>query len=292
MPRLVCRPLVVLLALLAAAVPVAAQGPLELRVFHSDSSAYYVTSAVIAGPSEMLLVDAQMRDAEAVRLAERIANSGRRLTGIFLTHADHDHTLGLVVLHQRFPDVPIWMTAGALAEYRRTAARIFATQRQHSPQWSNDSIPPATLLPGTKLLVDGQEVQILADLQGDAYVPSNSVVYIPSLQAVVAGDILFSGIHPWLGTATARTRAAWLRPIERIAALRARIVVPGHLADPALQTDPASIAFTRDYLTTFGAVADTATTPEVLANAMRSRYPALAIANFPVFAARIAVPNP
>ena len=292
MRRLVLRPLVLCSALLAAAVPVAAQGPLELRVFHGDSTAFFVTSAVIAGPTEMLLVDAQMRDAEAERLAERIANSGRRLTGIFVTHADHDHTLGLVVFHRRFPDVPIWMTAAALAEYRRTAAKIFASQRPHSPQWSNDSIPPASLVPSAKLLVDGQEVQILADLQGDAYIPSNSAVYIPSLQAVVAGDILFSGIHPWLGTSTTRTRAAWLRSIDRIAALRARIVVPGHLADPTLQSDPASIAFTREYLTAFAAVADTATTPDVLANAMRTRYPALAMANFPVFAARIAVPNP
>jgi glyoxylase-like metal-dependent hydrolase (beta-lactamase superfamily II) len=116
-------------------------------------------------------------------------------------------------------------------------------------------------------------------------------VYIPSLQTVVAGDLLFSGIHPWLGTSTGRTRAAWLRALDRIAALRARTVIPGHLADPALQDDPAALAFTRDYLNLFTAVADTATSSEVLATAMRTRYPALAMANFPAFAARIAVPN-
>lgn len=290
---LTARPwLPLLLAVLAPVASLPAQAPLMLKVYRSpDSTAFHVTSTLIAGPTEALLVDAQMRDADASQLADRIAASGRRLSAIFLTHADHDHLVGLVVLHQRFPETPIYMTAPALAEYRRNAPRIFATQRTHSPAWSADSVPPVAPLPSTRLAVDGQEVQILPDLQGDAYLASNSVVWVPSLKAVIAGDILFSGTHLWLGNSTSRTRTAWIKSIDQLARLRPAIVVPGHIADPTLESDPDAIGFTRDYLVNFDTMAAIATNAEQLATGVRTRYPALKLAMFTTFAARLAVPN-
>ncbi len=58
--------------------------------------------------------------------------------------------------------------------------------------------------------------------------PDSSFVYIPSLSAVVCGDIVYSEFFPWTAESTAEQRKAWLRTPDRIAALNPKIVVPGH----------------------------------------------------------------
>jgi glyoxylase-like metal-dependent hydrolase (beta-lactamase superfamily II) len=279
-----------LLAMLAALVPAAPQ-PLRLSVYVADSTSYHVTSTLIYGPTEALLVDAQFHNSDAAKLADLIAATGTRLTAIFITHPDPDHYLGLAVLRQRFPGTPIYMSPAALAEFRRTSARDLAGMRSYLPAETPDSLPAPELLPSTHLQVDGEPIEIFTDLQGDAFVASNSFVWVPSLKAVIAGDIVFNGVHVWLANSNQRTRTAWHRSLDRILSLHPGVVVAGHKSDAARQDSPAAVEATGGYLAAFESEAQKASNAEEVVAAMTRHYPDLALAGILAQAARAAVPN-
>jgi hypothetical protein len=79
--------------------------------------------------------------------------------------------------------------------------------------------------PAGGLAVDGVPVQLLADLQGDVLNPTNSAIWIPALRAVLTGDIVFNGVHPYLAASTPASRAAWQASLVSLAALHPDIVV-------------------------------------------------------------------
>src|SRR5690348_3598836 len=180
---------------------------LHLLVYVSPQNSFGVTSTVIYANSEAILIDAQFHTSEAVKLADRIAASGTMLKAIFITHPDVDHYVGTAVLHQRFPNAPIYMTAKALAHFKATVDQKLAGVRKYSPSETPSSLPAPEALPSTHLIVDGQVVEIIPDLQGDILDPANSFVWMPSLRAVVAGDIVFNGAHVFLADSNGQSRA-------------------------------------------------------------------------------------
>ncbi|HEX4624175.1 MAG TPA: MBL fold metallo-hydrolase [Solirubrobacteraceae bacterium] len=62
-----------------------------------------MTSTLICGENEAVLVDALTTIAEAETLASWVALHHRNLTTIYITHGHVDHYAGLSLLLQRFP---------------------------------------------------------------------------------------------------------------------------------------------------------------------------------------------
>src|SRR5450631_1461180 len=62
-----------------------------------------MTSTLIFGEHDAVLVDAMTTVAEAEALADWVALHNRNLETIYITHADFDHFYGLSVLLDRFP---------------------------------------------------------------------------------------------------------------------------------------------------------------------------------------------
>ncbi|SDA94006.1 hypothetical protein SAMN02927914_05100 [Mesorhizobium qingshengii] len=55
-------------------------------------------------------------------------------------------------------------------------------------------------------------------------------LWVPSLKAVFGGVMIFSGVHVWVAdTPTKEARTAWIANLDKIAARKPTIVVPGHL---------------------------------------------------------------
>lgn len=107
-------------------------------------------------------------------------------------------------------------------------------------------------------------------MQGDHH--NATAVWISDLEALVAGDIVFYGIHPWLGETLEDRRLSWLQNLEKLMALKAKTVVAGHKL-PGMDDSPESLAFTRDYILDFNREAREAESSEVLINRMRELYP-------------------
>lgn len=265
--------------------------PLALDVYTADASGFGVTSTLISGKTEAILVDAQFRISDAGKLADRIASSGKRLKAIIITHPHPDHYFGLATLLARFPGTPVYISAAGAEGFSERAAGKIA---QWAPVYGAEvpaQVPAPQVLPTTRFTVDGQAVEVIPDLQGDELVPSNSFVWIPSLRAEIAGDLVFDGVHVWLAESNSATRAAWQAALRRVSDLKPRVVVAGHKAGATLPNSADAIGFTSRYIGDFETANAAVATADALAAAMKQKYPTLGLEGILTFAAKAAFPN-
>ena len=81
----------VVAGVVGAVVALAGSAPLALDVYTADAQGVGVTSVLIYGEHEAILVDTQFRISDAEKLADRIAATKRRLKAILITHPHFDH---------------------------------------------------------------------------------------------------------------------------------------------------------------------------------------------------------
>lgn len=245
---------------------------LELVQYVADSTAFHVNSVLIVGTTEALLIDAQYHVADARRVADGIAATGKRLKAIVITHPDHDHFASAAAIVERFPGTPVYMTEAALHHFSTEGVDAFQQEKARRPALFPDSVVTPRLLPSTRLTVDGETVEIIPDLQADAMTPVNSVVWIPSLQTLITGDLVFNGVHAWLGASNEETRAAWRGALQRMIDLRPSVVVAGHKAAADIPDAPAVLQTMIDYLADFDAIRQSSSDGPELVEAMREKY--------------------
>lgn len=106
-----------------AAVPAAQaqQQALTASVFNPGEAAIFaVSSVLVEGSRDAVLIDAQFSAAEAQKLVDKIKASGKRLTAIYISHGDPDFYFGLDTLHAAFPEVKIVATPQTIAHIEAT----------------------------------------------------------------------------------------------------------------------------------------------------------------------------
>lgn len=252
-----------LVAIAAASAPAAAEPKLTTTVYTASPGGFLVNSTLVAGDKDAVLIDGQFTLADAHRLVAMIVESKKNLTTVYITHFHPDHYFGLAVIHQAFPKARLVATPETIAEIKKTWA---AKVKQWQPLYGA-LVPAKPLLPsplrGTKLTLEGATLEVHSHVTGDAH--DSSYVWIPSTRTLIAGDIVFNGVHPWTAESTAETRKAWRASLDEMSALEPATVVAGH-KDPKRADDASSIAATRDYLTAFdAAVASSKTAAEAQA---------------------------
>jgi len=235
-----------ILSTLALAVTATAQSKLQLKVHHGAGvTGYDVNSTMISGEKDMLVIDPQFSLSEAHRLAAEILESKKNLVTIYVTHPHPDHLFGLAVLHQAFPSARI-VALPATVNAAKTGWP--ARQKFWFPTYGNNIPGPEPVLPeelATPVLtLEGENFPITGGVQG-ADGPGNSFVYIPSLKAVVTGDIMFD--HVYFGVPRDQARENWLKTTEQIVALNPAIIVPGH-EGPGATRDLATLAYMKKYI--------------------------------------------
>jgi glyoxylase-like metal-dependent hydrolase (beta-lactamase superfamily II) len=271
---------------LPAAAGAQARPALRLKQVSAGESAFHVVATLVAGPTESILFDAQYHVSDARRLADSIASTGTRLKAIILSHADHDHYMGAIEIVRRFPGTPVYMTAAGVEDFKARSARDWTMEKFRSMREAPDSLVAPQVLPSMHFTVDGNEVEVIPDLAGDVRKPSNSVLWIPSLRTVLAGDVVFNGVHPWLGDSDAASRTAWRESLTRIAGLKPATVVAGHKRDLDAADSPEILKFMDGYLADFESLMQAAATPAAVAQAMREKYPQLVLPGLMEFGAR------
>jgi len=253
----------------------AASTPLALDVYTADAQGIGVTSTLIYGEAEALLVDTQFRISDAEKLADRIAGKGRRLKAILVTHPHFDHFYGASVLLRRFPGTPVYASASDIEYIKGDLANTVAQIRA---RFGAETIPADIVIPqpwpGTHFTVDGQSVDVIAGLQGDVGPgPRNNVVWVPSLSAAIVGDIAFNQVHLSLRATDARSRSAWQETLRLVQERQPRIVVAGHKNHAELPDTPDVLAFNKAYLTEFEAALAAYHSAGELIAAMKQKFP-------------------
>ena len=261
--------------LLAVAAPtVRAETKLTTEVFTSSPQGFLVTSTLVAGDKDAILIDGQLTLADAHRLVGMILDAKKTLTTVYVTHWHPDHYFGLVVVKQAFPKVKIVAQPATVAEIKKTWA---AKVKQWSPMFganlASKPLNPSPL-PSNVIMLEGQPLEIHGPVQGDA--STDSYVWIPSIKTVVLGDIAYQGVFPWTAETNADARAAWGKTLDEVAALGATTVIAGH-KDPKLADDASGITATKAYLRDFDLAVATSKSAGELQTKMKAKYPKLAM---------------
>jgi glyoxylase-like metal-dependent hydrolase (beta-lactamase superfamily II) len=89
--------------------------------------------------------------------------------------------------------------------------------------------------------------RLVAIETGHTDTDDTTVLHVPSIGLVVAGDVAYNGVHQYLLESAGGGIEAWLKAIDEVAALSPRAVVAGH-KNKDLPDDPVILEQTRDYL--------------------------------------------
>lgn len=227
-------------------------GELTTDVYIGDDNleGFGVSSAIIYGDKEALVVDTQFALSHAYRLVAQILETGRELTQIFLTHLHPDHYLGVEALVKAFPNAKV-LAYGEVADEINDA---FDFKIEH---WGNEvlglngasSKVQVERVDDKTLHVDGHPVEILGVMRGDS--AHAAAIWVPETKTLVAGDIVFSDAHVWIADSrTPEMRQEWLDTLDELEKLEPAVVVPGHAPNDR-PYDPDGIAFTRRYIHDF-----------------------------------------
>jgi glyoxylase-like metal-dependent hydrolase (beta-lactamase superfamily II) len=230
------------------------------------------TSTLISGSSEAVLIDAQHIRTDVAALGDLIERKGRRLTTIYITHGHADHWYGAGELLSRFPGARVVATTPVL-EYINQAAEV------EGQQWSamfGDRVVKPTAVPealdGLTLELEGYELQIVEVGQGD--IAPSTVVHIPAIDTVVAGDVVYNQIHAMLGLSGPRGWERWLQSLDAIEKLDAQMIVAGHKKPESSDREVSRMMDeTRSYISDFANGAQSLDSAEELVQLMKSKYP-------------------
>lgn len=265
-------------ALLSLSAVVCHAAPTRQEALHLDvynpgaKSVFPVSSEIVSGPHEAILIDAQFQRDDAQKLVDQIRATHKTLTTIYVSHSDPDYYFGLPVLHEAFPSARIVATEPTV----KAMSLLMAGKKAYWGPILKANAPGELILPevlkGDHLLVDGHPLMI-EGLHGPA--PERTFVWIPDLRTVVGGSVVFSGTHVWVAdTQTPAAREDWQQILGRIESLHPVRVVPGHYLGDAPEGLRA-VDFTARYLTVFNHQLPRATDTTSLIQSMKSAYPNL-----------------
>ncbi|MDQ0705419.1 glyoxylase-like metal-dependent hydrolase (beta-lactamase superfamily II) [Pseudomonas sp. W3I7] len=249
----------------------AAAADLKLEAYNPGEAAIFpVSSVLVSGAKDAILVDAQFGKGQAEELVQKIRASGKHLTTIYISHGDPDYYFGLDTLSAAFPDAKVVAPQPVVDHIKATMA---GKLEFWGPKMGADK-PAKIIVPqvleGHSLSLEGQQLEVIG-LNGPQ--PDRSFVWIPSIKAVVGGVVVAENIHLWMAdTQSAQSHKDWLTTLQRIEQLKPNTVIPGHyLGNPTLK----SVAFTADYIKAFDSETAKAKDSAALIAAMKKRYPNL-----------------
>jgi glyoxylase-like metal-dependent hydrolase (beta-lactamase superfamily II) len=261
-------------ALAPASLANAAPAKLTWKHLPAGPNGFFRAPVLLSGPTEAVLIDGGFSYPDGRALADTIKASGKKLTTIYISQADPDYYFSLKPVREAFPDAKVVAASATLEAIKGSVEKKLAVWgpqlKENGPQTLADVVLPQPF-DGPTLTVDDETVEIVT-VEGLA---NRRYLWVPSLQAVFGGVLIFSGVHVWTAdTQTKEQRAAWVANLDKIADRKPGIVVPGHMtADVA--TDLSAVDHTKKYLLAFEEELAKAANAAALKAAMEARFPNL-----------------
>jgi glyoxylase-like metal-dependent hydrolase (beta-lactamase superfamily II) len=232
-----------------------------------------ITSTLITGQHDAVLVDPPLTTMQAAEIGDWIAASGRELRQIYITHGHGDHWFGAIPLLQRFPGVTVRATEGT--------AKLM--EAQNDPKFRADFWD--RVFPG-QLPVGEVDVTVVDEsgfeLEGAALLPievghtdtdATTMLHVPEKSLLVAGDVVYNGVHLYLTESGGVAGIdEWLAALDTADSLNPAAVIAGHKA-PGAFDNPSQINSTRRYLTDARLLLQSSESAEVFYEAMLRLHP-------------------
>jgi glyoxylase-like metal-dependent hydrolase (beta-lactamase superfamily II) len=239
-----------------------------------DSRAVWspISATLISGRRDAVLVDPLMTVEQGMAVADWVSTTGKNLTTVYVTHGHGDHWFGLGAVRERFPGVRAVATPAVIERMRQwSAPDVLQTFWQpRFPGQIPDDNPVADPLGGTSFELEGR--QLVAVNVGHTDTDDTTVLHVPEIGLVVAGDAAYNGVHQYLAESDSQGRQDWLAALDIIEALAPRAVVAGHKRF-GNDDGPCIIGETRQYIRDFDRLDQETTTAEELYWQMLAAYP-------------------
>ncbi|WP_205837004.1 MULTISPECIES: MBL fold metallo-hydrolase [Neorhizobium] len=247
---------------------------LTWKHFPAGQSGFFRSPVLVSGATEAILIDGGFTLADGKAVAEAIKATGKTLTTIYVSQSDPDYYFSLGPIKAAFPGAKVIAASATVAAIKSSVEKKLAVWgpqlKENGPQALADVVMPETF-DGKTLTVDGEIVEIV-DAEG---LSNRRYLFVPSLNAVFGGVMIFNGVHVWTAdTNSAELRAAWIANLEKIAARKPAIVVAGHMT-PEAPSDLSGVAHTIAYLKAFEEELAKAKGSAGLKAAMEARFPGL-----------------
>jgi glyoxylase-like metal-dependent hydrolase (beta-lactamase superfamily II) len=246
-----------------------------------------VNAYVLSDGEGSLIIDCTRSSEEAKQVAALARSRGKRPKALLITHAHPDHYIGMGAMKREFPDLDIvvasaeikndliglntWMAMqGWPADLEREAH--MKPKSENNPN-GFDYLNELHVLEGPQFTMpDGAVLDVRADFPaGEA--PHLTTVYSKDLNALFSSDLVYNGVHLWLGIGVMQEGASnWkktLNELDGIYGPKQTTIYPGH--GPA--TDAKVFGTDQRYIDDLQRVISQEATEEDAFKQMISLYP-------------------
>ncbi len=249
--------LILVLAALAAAAgqPAAAEGLAKIAdgVYSyvdtkqaSPQNGFGANAGIVVGKNGVLVVDTLVSAKMAKQFIKDIrAVTDKPIRYVVNTHAHLDHAFGnsefralgaLIVGHA---DCKRDMAAKGEAVLKNIGAYGLTDKDMEG---TSIALPELTFTDRMEIDLGDATVELV--YPGPSHSPGSIVAYVPAVKVLFAGDVLFTGYHPFMGEGDLK---GWLKALDRIDAMDAARIIPGH--GPV--SGKKDIADMKDYMRAF-----------------------------------------
>ncbi|TXY04467.1 MBL fold metallo-hydrolase [Vibrio mimicus] len=243
---------------------------LQLQTYNpGEQGIFPVSSTLISGEKNAILVDAQFGVNDGAKLVEMVKQSGKELTAIYISAGDPDYYFGLQPLVEAFPNVPVLASESVVKH-------IEMTKDAKIGYWGPilaEKAPTKVIVPKvdnrTEFVLDGEKIEIKQLNHPQAY------LWLPAQKTILGGVAVMSDMHVWTADSqTKQARMEWVETLDRMADLKPKQVIPGHYGHEIPQGLQA-VTFTKEYLVKFEQALDSSTHSSQVIEKMRAIYPTL-----------------
>ncbi len=232
-----------------------------------------ISSTLISGERDAVLVDTPITVEQARALANWVAAHGKNLTTIYATHGHGDHFFGASTILERFPGAGFVVRPEVIQIMRQQASResLATFWNPRFPDQISSQLAIAEELTGNVINLEGQD--LVSVPLGSTDTASTTCLHVPSIGLIVAGDAAYNGVHLHLSESPdQQKRQEWIAALDKMESLKPRAVIAGHKG-PGNNDSPKIIQDTRQYIRDFDRLAGMTTTARGLYDKMLELYP-------------------
>jgi glyoxylase-like metal-dependent hydrolase (beta-lactamase superfamily II) len=232
-----------------------------------------ISSTLISGERDAVLVDTPITVEQARALANWVAARGKNLTTIYATHGHGDHFFGASTVLERFPGAR-FVARPEVIEIMRQQASPESLATYWNPRFPgqiSSQLAIAEELTGNIINLEGQD--LVSVPLGFTDTAGTTCLHVPSIGLIVAGDAAYNGVHLHLSESPdQQKRQEWIAALDKMESLKPRAVIAGHKRVGNVDS-PKILGETRKYIRDFERLAMQTTTARELYDQMLKLYP-------------------
>jgi glyoxylase-like metal-dependent hydrolase (beta-lactamase superfamily II) len=232
-----------------------------------------ISSTLISGERDAVLVDTPITVEQACALSDWIAASGKNLTMIYATHGHGDHFFGTSTVLERFPRARFVARPDVIKVMRQQVSpeSLATFWNPRFPGQISSHLAIAEELTGSVINLEGHD--LVSVPLGFTDTANTTCLHVPSIGLVVAGDAAYNGVHLHLSESPdQQKREEWIAALDKMESLRPRAVIAGHKR-AGNDDSPKILGETRKYIRDFERLAMQTTTAQELYDQMLKLYP-------------------